>query len=100
MTATLTEHRNGSRHSDPDCRHGLTESTCSICKHSSGVYISEGGRRYHWYRDCESLHEGQDKVLRRGGVPSAIRRVTESAALADGRNVCRTCRRRRSRRST
>lgn len=78
------------------CRHGMPEAWCSVCRNREPVYVSGGGTHYHRTAACPSLMSGQDKVLRRGGVTAAVRNVTKSAALAECRVPCRTCWRGRS----
>ena len=74
-----------------ECKHGLEESFCSVCRHPDPVYVTAGGVAYHRRPDCEHLAEGQALVDRRAGSTAPIQLVTESKAEAMGRRRCRHC---------
>ena len=74
-----------------ECKHGLEEETCSICRHPELVFITGGGTAYHHLPDCEHLVEGQRLVELRAGTTAPIQLVTVSKAEAIGRRRCRHC---------
>jgi hypothetical protein len=76
-----------------DCIHGLTESTCSICKSkgSPTVFFSAGGRKYHFDVSCRTFDEGRRKVRDDGGVNAPIESGPEYLVKIN-RDPCRNCR--------
>jgi hypothetical protein len=74
-----------------ECRHGIPAEWCTLCTHPGAVYVTAGGTHYHSDPRCESLRDGQDAVVRRGGTPAPIERVSGSTAREDGRDPCRRC---------
>jgi len=74
-----------------ECRHGIPAVWCSLCAHPRTVYVTAGGTHYHTDPRCESLRDGQNAVVMRGGTPAPIVSVPEAAAWEDGRDPCRRC---------
>jgi hypothetical protein len=78
-----------------DCKHGLPEDQCHSCRHSQRVHTTAGGSHYHWFPDCGALQRGQYEAHQRGDHLHELNATTESAAVAAGRALCRSCRRRK-----
>jgi len=76
-----------------ECIHGLTETTCSICKAKSSptVFFSAGGMRYHFDRNCRTFLEGRKKVVDGGGVNAPVESGPEHLVKID-RDRCHNCR--------
>ena len=76
-----------------ECIHGLTETTCSICKSkgSPTVFFSAGGRKYHFDVNCRTFDEGRKKVRDDGGVNAPIESGPEYLVKMK-RDPCRNCR--------
>lgn len=78
---------------DQNCPHGLTPSTCSICKAkgSATVFYSAGGQKYHFDINCRTFDEGRKKVRDEGGVNAQIQSGPEHL-IKEQRDKCRNCR--------
>jgi hypothetical protein len=62
-------------------------------KKSRRVFITAGGRHYHYFEDCEALADGWKIVEERGGECAPLEIALEKDVESD-RKKCRTCRRR------
>ena len=62
-------------------------------KKSRRVFITAGGRHYHYFEDCEALADGWKIVEERGGECAPLEIALEKDVELD-RKKCRTCRRR------
>ena len=78
--------------SNQDCRHGLTLTTCSLCKAkgSPTVFYSAGGQKYHFDIKCRTFEEGRQKVRDEGGVNAPIQSGPEYLVKME-RDRCRNC---------
>lgn len=78
--------------STEDCIHGLTQSTCSICKSKGSriVFFSAGGRKFHYDVKCEKFLNGRQQVVDRNGVSAPIETGPEYTVQRE-RGRCRTC---------
>lgn len=77
------------------CRkHGIV-GRCPRCPSGDQpvVWVSDGGRAYHFDRHCEALRSGQNKVIERGGQVGEVTRMSLAGAVRSGWRPCRTCRR-------
>jgi hypothetical protein len=73
------------------CVHLMLPGQCAICRDNRWVWMTGGGRAYHFKRDCEALDAGQQEVAERGGVPDLRRRVPIVTARFEGREPCKWC---------
>jgi len=78
---------------DDECIHGLPPYSCTMCKNSAAVFVTDGGwGKYHLTTDCPGIASGQGLVTARTGYVGNIHRTTVGSRKIDGRDPCLVCR--------